>query len=112
MTDPVTLTRAEVIEELCAWGGEKVIAMVDRLVELWPNGVRIVPDPAPEPGPEVRYVDLTKGDMVNTFKRHDRTGPELWMRAGNGGFVDWNYILESVDRGWTLTEYVAKDGAK
>ena len=115
-TDPVTLTRSEA--EKSAFlahhlSVDAAVVFVNRVARLWPNGVRIVPDPIPEPGPEVAHVSLSNpGTWDRWFFRNSDDIPFI---DGNSTYArpwNWPNIQQLLTDGWTLTEYVAKDGAE
>lgn len=116
-TDPATLTASKAFSEFnermlknkSAWEAVQIIALI------WPNGIRIVPDPIPEPGPEVTFVTFARpGSLVEVYRR--RLAEELGASAfpwvdTKGNSCEWGFIIEG-HNAWTLTEYVAKGGAK
>lgn len=116
MTDPATLTRAEAVllVDKAIYDGRFDMEndgtnIANLIAVLWPNGIRIVPDPIPEPGPEVDNIKLTK---LNGQRRLFTDGGSGWFWPDRQVVYSWLEVVRLVADGWTLTEYVAKDGAK
>lgn len=113
MTEPVTLTHSEAEMEAqvgCHLTGDAAAVLVSRVARIWPNGIRIVPNPIPEPGPEVHYVEfITLGENPSRFIRIDG-GAWMYAFTSKKAFT-WTQVLalHPASQGYSLTEHVAKD---